>query len=423
MDRGVRVLLRPTTERQRTLGWLLSAVIFVGTVFLYTNANPSANPESAIPAIAVATGKFSCIYPGASTSTAIVAPLFPIIAGALEAPLAIGHHTSRARACADALSTTDAWLRHRDAHVVMIVVGLLMWFVLAFAARVALRASSMSRTFAEPLALVLLALTPAIVMSFSYEFHPEDALSVGLLLLSAALVARSRVIFAGVAGALAVFAQQFAILGVVALFVVISRELRVKFALAGALVGAIILGTLAIVTDGRVTEFFSASKFTPLGATWVSHFGLSHSAVSMLSRGTPIVATALTAGLARWWRRGALSQVGELTLILAVAMAWRLLFEVNIYGYYFMALATLLIVGVLASGRGLIALTLWLAALAVAYVPPGGDALMSGWGGSNGPSSLVLAGSGLLMALMNLRPRVGGDLARPVRSSVPTSVG
>jgi hypothetical protein len=345
------------------------------------------------------------MYPGSVTTTPIVAPLFPLLAGALEAPWHRGHaaaHAGTAR-CSEILATNLRWKHYGPSRETLVVIGAATWFVLAAGAIFALRASRRARTRWEALTLIGLAIAPPIFMCLSFEFHPEDLLCVGLLLVSARFVATGRAEAAGVAAAAAVLSQQFALLAVVALVVAAPRELRVRLVAAGALVGVIVLGALAIATSGRVLSALGGVGFTPpAGNTWISQLAWGHGGVFVLSRVVPIAAALATA---LWARRRLGERLGEpraLCALLAAALAWRLVFEVNLYGYYFMAVVATLIVAVALGGRIRLSLLAWIVLIALSY-PPFGFAPNWVLGGPTGWfEPLLLALAGLALAVREL---------------------
>ncbi len=91
--------------------------------------------------------------------------------------------------------------------------------------------------------------------------------------------------------------------------------------------------------------------------------------VLVLSRFVPIALAMVTA---RW----ALKRIGSgvlepvpLIALVATSLSYRLIVEVNLWGYYFMAVAVLLVVLDIVQGRIRVLLLVWLALVAIAFYP------------------------------------------------------
>ena len=354
------------------VGAAVAAGLFFLAVTVAAHGDLSTNPESAVPTVAVASGEVRCMYPGSALNVPIVAPLFPLVASVLQAPLAFGQVRQRpgSAPCTTTWATTTRWLNHRISHMLFVLAGWAMWLVLLGGATSLLRTSERARTRWELLTLLGLAVAPPIVESLSFEFHPEDLLSVGLLLLAVSETLRGRAVSAGLAAAGAVLSQQFALLGVVVLVVAAPRALRVRLVSAGAFGAFVVLAPLAWLTNARVLSSFEGVGFTPGGGgTFVSQLGLAHAGVVVLSRLVPLLAAFATAVYFRRRLGDRLATPDALVALMALALSWRLLLEVNLYGYYFMAVAALLVV--LYASRGALSwsLTAWLITLTLAYPP------------------------------------------------------
>ena len=187
---------------------------------------------------------------------------------------------------------------------------------------------------------------------------------------------RNRVRPAGVVGLgrplarIGVHREQFALLAFAPLLVVAPRDRRTRF------VGATVLSIAAIV--GPLSAFASTRAIS-VRVGWVGGFLRSQhvawsaaptrGAGARSSRFAPIALAMVTA---RWSlkRNGsdALEPVPLIALV-ATSLSYRLVFEVNLWGYYFMAVAVLLVVLDVVQGRIRVLLFVWLALVAIAFCP------------------------------------------------------
>jgi hypothetical protein len=89
----------------------------------------------------------------------------------------------------------------------------------------------------------------------------------------------------------------------------------------------------------------------------------------ILSRFVPIVLAMVTA---RWTSKRIGSAVLEplpLIALIATSLSYRLIFEVNLWGYYFMAVAVLLVTLDVIRGRIRVLLVAWLTLVVIAFYP------------------------------------------------------
>jgi hypothetical protein len=194
------------------------------------------------------------------------------------------------------------------------------------------------------------------------DFHPQDLLAMGLVLGGVACVRRSWWVWAGVLFGLAVTSQQFALLVVAPLFVVAPANRRIRFAAAVLGTAALVVLPMVAVTSGRALgPVLIGSGNTPsVGGTvlWELHL---HGAVLVgLSRVLPII---LAMTLASWAVRRLGTAVLEpvpLMALVATSLSLRLVFEQNLFGYYFTALAVSLVLLDVIRGRIRGQLVLWI---------------------------------------------------------------
>jgi hypothetical protein len=246
--------------------------------------------------------------------------------------------------------------------------GYFSWLVLMAGVVALLRASGRGRCGWEPTVLVLMACIPSVSMPLFEAFHPQDIVAMGFVLAGLACVLRGWWVWAGVLLALAVSSQQFALLVLAPLVVVAPSHRRYRFVGGAIVASAVILVPVIAVTSGRaLNAVVLGSGNTPsVGGTVLWELHLHGALLVALSRVLPIV---LSMALA-WWavrRLGptALEPVPLLSLI-ATSLGLRLVFEQNIFGYYFMALAVSLVLLDVVRGRISGPLVAW---LALAFLP------------------------------------------------------
>jgi uncharacterized membrane protein len=209
-------------------------------------------------------------------------------------------------------------------------------------------------------------------MPMEQFFHPQDVMAMGLMLGSVACVVRGRWGWAGLLLGLALTSQQFPWLSLAPLLVIAPANRRFRLAAGTIMAVAIVDLPLIVVSAGRAIGpaiLGSGGSPSPVGGTLLWEFHLHGASLIAFSRVLPIVASMALA----WWatRRlgpGVLEPVPLISLI-ATALTFRLVFEVNLWGYYFLAITVSLIVLSVVSGRIRLYLLAWLALVALAFNP------------------------------------------------------
>jgi hypothetical protein len=169
---------------------------------------------------------------------------------------------------------------------------------------------------------------------------------------------------------LAFTSQQFAALTVVILFVIAPVGRRLRFALAALGAVALIDLPFVILTSGRAT------KAILVGSGLSASYGRTLMAESPLRDSTLTVAAVLpilaTLAVAIWLVRRVGPSVLEadtLMVLLAVSFCIRLIFELNVWGYYFMPLSVVLVTLDVIKGRVRGATIAWLAMVTLVFNP------------------------------------------------------
>jgi hypothetical protein len=370
-------LEQPLSQGWCALGWLFSTTVFVGLTRLIGGLTTGDASDSVNTTWAIAHGIPSCGYAaGNQFGLPYTGPFYPLLSGGLAAALRIGQSApfptrgQMGSHCSTAIVAMYHWSVRSHALLPTVRIGYVTWFILMGGVVAVLRASGRGRCGWEPVALVFVALAPPVYMCLHEYFHPQDLAALGLVLAGIACVRRDERVWAGVFFGLAFTAQQFAVLVIAPLIVVAPKDRRTKF------VGAMVLSVLAIV--GPLTALVSTKAISVAlvgsGDSSVANtlLGLLHPQGSpglLLSRFTPVIAAVITA----WWiskRVGsAVFEPVPLIALVATSLSYRLVFEVNLWGYYFMAVAVLLIILDVVRGRISVLLLVWLALVVIAFYP------------------------------------------------------
>ena len=354
---------RPLTRLESLLGWLTSSVLFFAIAGILGGPTEGDAAESVYATWAVAHGRLACFYPPApkhqlvsiADPFAVTAPFYPLVTGLISWILRLGHSfafpstTQLGPNCVNGYKVMLAWSADSNVILPTVRLGYLVWPVLLVGVVLVLRASGRGRSRWEFLATVLTACAAPVVMCLVAFFHPQDVLAMGFVLIGVALAMKKKWFWAGILLGLAFTTQQFALLVAAPLFMIAPSRDRLRL-VAGALVTAAIIDLpLIIATSGRATKFvlLGSSKvggdFRSFGGSVLWETNLQGAPLLLVSRILPIAATMLLA----WWASRRLgSRTFEplpLLSLLSLCLALRLVFEENLFGYYFMAVAVMMI--------------------------------------------------------------------------------
>jgi uncharacterized membrane protein len=173
-------------------------------------------------------------------------------------------------------------------------------------------------------------------------FHPQDIMATGLALGALACVRRDRWVWAGVLVALALTSQQFALLVLVPLIVVVPQKFRARFVGATMATFVLVAVPLLAITSGRALRamVLGASKATAgaVGQLVQLDTHVPLGVLVVLARGLPIILSAAVAWCALRRLGPAVREPLPLLSLVATSFSLRLVFEVN-FLYYFMPLA------------------------------------------------------------------------------------
>jgi hypothetical protein len=317
----------------------------------------------------IAHGDFGCAYPpAASVVYQTTAPLYPLVSGAMAAVSRIGHGLAfpspaqLGSTCATAAAALYQWSFHSASLAPTLRLGYVSWLALLAGVGLLVWALRNGGTRLAVAAMALVACLPPVYMPLLQFFHPEDLLATGFALAGVAFVLRERWVAAGLVLGLAVLSQQFTVLILIPLLVVVPRTKLPKM-LGGTAVSLAVVGVpLLALTSGRaITAIVLGTG--DVGGTNVSFYGIplrDTAAVASL-RLIPIVLCALVA----WWSLRRLGpralEPAALLSVLTLSLALRLAFEVSLFGYYLMSVAVLLLLLEIALGRIGVLYVVWTA--------------------------------------------------------------
>ena len=230
-SRVVAQLNRPRRRWVLLLGWAFSAIVFVSVVELQGGLYQGDVSEVLPPTWAMAHGAFACAYSnnGVITRHIYAAPLYSMVTAGLSVLFRIGHavpfpmRALSENSCATSVSSLLSWAARSGASHPTMLLGYVAPLALLLGAMSVLAVTSVRRTLWEMVALVTLALTPALFLAFAFYFHPQDVLAMGFVLGAVAAVASRRWGLSGALLGLAFTTQQFALLVIVLLLVLVPR--------------------------------------------------------------------------------------------------------------------------------------------------------------------------------------------------------
>ena len=183
-----------------------------------------------------------------------------------------------------------------------------------------------------------------------------------------AFALRDRWLVAGVLVALGVMSQEFAILVAVPLFFMAPGKRRREFFVGVTSTVILALAALATVSSPRlVWDALFGSIYTSTSDTVVMTLHLHGSALVFITKVLPVLISVVVS----WWvvaRRSFALRPVVLTSLVAVSLTLRLVFEQNMFGYYYMALAVTLVGLNVIEGRIRSSLVAWLVMVFLTYL-------------------------------------------------------
>jgi hypothetical protein len=384
---------RPLSRLWCAVSWVASTGLFVIIVQLLGGIAPGDSAESVYSTWSIAHLNMACAYPPAShfhfSPDALpfvsVAPLYPFLSAVASATLRIGHSvafpTTAAMGahCSNASVAIYRWSISSHALNPTLKIAYLGWMVLMASVVVLLRTSGRGRNGWEAATLSLLAIAPPVYMCVATYFHPQDLVAMGCILFAVSCAIRGRWLWAGVLLGLAFTSQQFALLAIALMIVIVPGNRRLSLFVGTVLSIGIVDGPFILLTSGRAlkTALFGSSRLTVFGANHFHATGgtvlfathLHGAALFLVARVLPVLcALAIALWVAR--RLGPrVTEIETLLSLLATALCMRLVFEENLFGYYFMALAVSLLCIEALRGRLSGRVFVWMGMVMLAFNP------------------------------------------------------
>ncbi len=352
-------------------GWMVATILFVVSlgVWVAIVGLPTDTAESTIPAVAIAHGEWRCAYPRNADSSS--PPLYPVVAAGVMAGTGLGEEGFPPAPFGSDCGRSSRALSHwysssRD----ILLIGLLGWPLLLAGFIIVLRAAGRGRNRWESLGACLIACTPPLALALVQDFHPEDLFAITLILGAAAAAIRGRWLAAGVLIGLACCAKQYSLLAAVPLLLVAPRHAWSKF-VAGAVIPVLFLLVPSGLLIGKgLVNAVVGSNATPAGTTTpVGWLGLGGAGRVIVSRIVPMGLAALLALWSRLRLESTACRSIPLVSLIATALALRLVFEVSLFGYYFMALSVALITVDMVVGRLRVVTIVWIAVVTALFSP------------------------------------------------------
>jgi len=359
--------------------------------------------------------------PHLSSITTFAAPVYPLIAGGVGFVARFGHGvpfpsgSTLGHNCSKAVVAMIHWSLRAGTVWPTLWTGCVVWLFLMVGLILLLRAAGRGRCGWEPTALVVVACLPPVWFCIEMYAHPQDLVAMGFALAALACALRSQWIWAGALIALAIFTQQYTLLVAVPLFVVAPTSRKLPFASAAIVTAALIAVPLVALTSGTAFRptFLGSGAAVGIGGTlaWELHVRPGASLL-LASRLPPVVLSAALAWLVlRRLGQRALEPAVLISLV-AVSLGLRLVFEENIFSYYYMALAVTLVVLDVVRGRIREPLVAWLTMVTLVYSEPFVFVWRQSWGQSarHGIPLVVMIAALLLIIFDVLRHAVGWNV-------------
>ena len=315
----------------------------------------------------LAHANLACAYPAgiasphAYVSSVLTSPLYPIFAALLVDLLHIGQSvpfpsaTALGHACQNTLPALDAWASRTNALTRTEWLGISTWVALFTSLFTFLNVRG-EFTRRNALALFVAGLGAPVYLALMIYFHPQDLLAIAFIVFALASVRCNRWFTAGLTIGFGLLTQQFVVLAAIPLLVACPRNRLSRFIL-GAFMGFVPIAlSLLILTNGsallpiilgsdRVIPG-SGSGVISHGGTWLWELHLHGTSAFVLSRVMPLAMSLLISvwGSRKWDVR---NRPESMVALVGLSLSMRLVFEQNLFSYYFAAVfVALILVGV-----------------------------------------------------------------------------
>lgn len=368
---------RPLSGWSCVIGWCLSIGAFIGIVAIAGGPAVGDAWETIYATWAAGHGQFACFYPPhPPTIFTYAAPVYPLLTGGITALAQVGHGvpfptgTALGHNCANAIPAMIHWSQRGGGIVPTLRAGYLSWLSLMAGLIWLLRSSGRGRSGWEPTTLLIVAVLPPVWLSVEQYFHPQDIVALGFALAAIGCALRSQWIAAGVLIALAAFTQQYALLVAVPLLVVAPGVDRVRYVVSAVVSAAAITLPILTLAYHSVASyvFFGSGNSAGIGGTVIWEWRLHGAPLLFVSRILPLLGSLLlSVYVVRRIGSVAARRPATLLALAAVSLALRLVFEQNIFAYYYMALVVTLIVLDAVRGRIRETVVAWIIMISLVY--------------------------------------------------------
>ena len=337
----------------------------------------------------LAHGNVSCAYPTTLSSphvyvdSVLTSPLYPIIAAIISAILHVGHSVlfpsavTMAPHCAEPSSELVEWARRSGALEPTLWIGVITWIALVVAISTFLNGDR-DFTRGRAVGLVAAGFGAPLYQALVIYFHPQDLLALALIVGALAAALHERWLLAGALLGLGLLAQPFVILALIPFLVACPRRHLSRLSLGSFLGSVPIAAGLLLMTSGAAwfPLILGSDRVVPDNDSDVTSTGGSvlwelHPRgvlAFLVARGLPVALSLAVSLFARHKWKGRFHPQGLVALV-GVSLSLRLVFELNLFSYYFAAVFVLLVLtgATMASRVDLIAL--WTAFDLVGFNP------------------------------------------------------
>ncbi len=370
---------RPLAGWQCVVGWCVSIGVFIGVVALAGGTAIGDAWESIYATWAVAHGQLSCMYPPhPATIFTYASPGYPLLAGGIGAIAQVGHGVpfpsgaALGHDCDHAILAMVHWSQAGGAIVPTLRTGYLTWLFLMGGLIWLLRAAGRGRSGWEPTTLVIVACLPPVWLSVEQYFHPQDIVAMGFALAALGCALRNHWVGVGILIAMAVLTNEYALLVAVPLLVIAPARSRIPYVAAAVVTAVVVDGPILALTSGAAAHYvlYGSGNAVGTGGTVVWEWHLPGVPLLLVSRILPLVLSFLLACYVLRRIGPAAREPAVLIALVAVSLSFRLVFEQNIFSYYYLALSVMLVVLDVVRGRIRETLVAWLLMVSLVYTEP-----------------------------------------------------
>ena len=307
------------------------------------------------------------------------------------------------------------------------VLSVLGWIVLLVGAVLLLGAAGAGGGVGEMVLVGALLALPATTDAVAQSFHPQDLMSVGFSAAACAQGLRRRWAAAGILFGLALLCKQFALLAFIpALALAPDWRGRLRLVAGTGLVGALGVLPFYLADPTATTHALSATYVEGAGViktpTVIGLLGVGEYRKLVLARDLPLVLAVVITALAWWRARADLRRPAAFVGLVLACLAARLVFEVSLWNYYFLAVGALLLMLDLAWRRPPWRAALWIVATryGVEWLGPRAPSWVTALAALSAALGAMVVG---LRALRAPAPLVASPSPRSTEGATPAAAG